>query len=74
MFHLSLSCGVFQMMNEVTYNKTNATRAFFEGCAVYCTHPDDCDVRLWSRGEIEDADGHLFAISSRKQVKNENRC
>lgn len=58
----------------MTYNKNNAIRAFCEGFEIYCTHPDDCDVRLWSRDEIEDADGHLFAISSRKEVKNENRC
>ena len=53
------------MIYHTTYNMTFALVAFAEGFEVYCCHPDDDDVRLWSTDEIEGAEGHLFLIRDR---------
>lgn len=52
-------------MFHTTYNMTFALVSFAEGFEVYCCHPEDDDVRLWSEAEIEDAEGHLFLIRDR---------
>lgn len=49
-------------MEHTTYNMTFALVSFAEGFEVYCAHPEDDEVRLWTETEIEDAEGHLFVI------------
>tara|TARA_R100001015_G_C4583034_1_gene139272 strand:+ start:746 stop:940 length:195 start_codon:yes stop_codon:yes gene_type:complete len=59
-------------MEHTTYNMVFALASFTEGFEVYCCHPDDDDVRLWSEDEIEDAEGHMFHVINR--VKREDDC
>lgn len=53
-------------MEHTTYNMTFALVAFAEKLEVYVAHPEDDDVRLWSEGEIQDCEGHMFVVKLRK--------
>ena len=55
------------VFEHYTYNMTFALVAFEEKFAVYCCHPDDDNVRLWSPKDIEDCEGHLFLITEHKK-------
>ena len=59
------------VFEHYTYNMTFALVAFAEKFAVYCCHPDDDDVRLWSAEDIEDCEGHLFLITDHKGDVNQ---
>lgn len=53
---------------HVTYNMTFALVALEEGFEIYCCHPEDDDVRLFTADEIEDCEGHLFLAKMREEL------